>query len=130
MIRRFALLVAVLAVVAPPAAHAQETGNLEVTGAELIFESGVSETVVVKGTGRCATAGDVLIRAQVRDLETGGRGVGSATTRCIHAGELIQWSVQVIARGTRPGDRALVQAAANGAISDADSKEVILQWQA
>jgi hypothetical protein len=129
MIRRFVLITAVvLAGLAPSAAYAEE-GNLEITSAELISESGVSETLVVKGTGQCAAAGPVSIRVIVRDVETGGRGIGTASTECLAPGERILWSVQVLARDTRAGDRVAVSANAAGAITASDQKTVMLQWQ-
>ncbi|MDQ3822970.1 MAG: hypothetical protein M3321_06995 [Actinomycetota bacterium] len=129
MSRRFiAIAVAVAACVAPAVAHAQE-GELQITSAELISDTVASETVVVKGTGQCAAPGLVSLRVVVRDLETGGRGLGSATTECVEPGERILWSVQVVARDTRPGDRVLVTASAAGAITAADRKELVLQWQ-
>lgn len=129
MLRRFVVIgVVVLAGVAPTAAHAEE-GDLEITSAELISESGVSETLVVKGTGQCAAAGLVSIRVIVRDLETGGRGLGTASTECLAPGERILWSVQVLARDTRAGDRVGVTVIAAGAITASDQKIVVLQWQ-
>jgi hypothetical protein len=129
MIRRFVLITAVvLAAVAPSSARAEE-GNLEITSAELISESVVSETLVVKGTGRCAERGLVSIRVVVLDRETGGRGLGKASTECLASGERILWSVEVLARDTRAGDRVVVSATAAGAITASDQKTVVLQWQ-
>lgn len=128
MLRRLVVVVVVLAGVAPAAAHAEE-GDLEITSAELSSETAVSETLVVKGTGHCAAAGPVSIRVIVRDFATGGRGLGSATTECLASGERILWSVQVLARDTRAGDRVAVSANAAGAISASDQKVVVLQWQ-
>jgi hypothetical protein len=131
MHRNFLVLVAVaLAVFAPSTAAAQEdTGTIEVTSAELVADTLTGETIVVRGTGRCAAAGPVLLRVILRDLETGARGIGRADTRCLRPGEIIHWNVQVTGTGFRAGDSVLVQVAANGAITDADQKTVILKWQ-
>ena len=131
MTRGFLLILAVLlAALAPSAARAEEdTGDIEITSAELISDSLVGETIVVRGTGRCAAAGTVLLRVVVRDLETRARGLGQAQTTCLAPGELIKWSVEVTGNGFRPGDRIVVQVNANGAITDADQKELILKWQ-
>jgi hypothetical protein len=129
--RTLAVLIAVLvAALAPSAAAAQEdTGDIEITSAELVSEALAAETIVVKGTGRCAAAGPVLLRVVLRDLETRARGLGQAETRCLTPGERIKWSVQVTGSGFRPGDTVVVQAAANGAITDAEEKTLILKWQ-
>lgn len=129
--RSLATLVAVLlAALAPSAAPAQEdTGDIEITGAELVSEASAAETIVVKGTGRCAAAGPVLLRVIMRDLETRARGIGQAQTSCLTPGEAIKWNVQVTGSQFRAGDSVVVQANASGAITDADQKTLILKWQ-
>jgi hypothetical protein len=131
MRRNFFVLIAVLLIaLSPSAARAQEdTGNIEITSAELISETLAAETIVVKGTGRCAAAGAVLLRVVLRDVETRARGLGQAQTSCLAPGELINWNVQVTSSGFRAGDWVVVQVNATGAISDADQKRLILKWQ-
>jgi hypothetical protein len=117
----------VLLTVAAGTASAQDTGTINISGVEEFAAIGPSQSLNVTGTGACAAAGAVQILVGVTDEVTGGSGAAIVNTQCESAGQHIQWLATAGATNMRPGDTALVDVTANGAISDTDQKEVVIK---
>jgi hypothetical protein len=117
----------VLLTVAAGTASAQDTGTINISGVEEFAAFGVSQDLNVTGTGACAAAGAVQILVGVTDEVTGGSGAAIVNTQCESAGQHIQWLATAVVTNMRPGDTALVDVTANGAISDTDQKEVVIK---
>jgi hypothetical protein len=120
------MFAALLVLAAAPGAAAPPPG-ISISGAELQSEVGSVEEITVIGTGVCASAGTVFLTVTIQDLETGGSGSSGTLTSCLSPGEHIRWASRPVTFNARPGDVARVTATASGAISDTDTREVIIK---
>jgi hypothetical protein len=127
-----AVVAAALAFALLPASASAQTGEIRIQQAEMLSASGFFDQFNITGSGQCASAGQVFVQAEARDLDT------RATTffpqvevsQCLAPGEHINWMVTESGFSFaqfRAGDRLLVTAEAIGAITDLDAREVILK---
>jgi hypothetical protein len=122
LVSAFASLLLLLGAVGGTAS-AQSVGKVSVGDAEALTQV----VVDITGTGVCGLSGPVTLTVKVGDLDLGTSGVNTTVTTCTSPDEHINWVVGVVLFPFRPGDRALVDVTATGAIIDQDQKEVIIK---
>ena len=125
-------LLALLTLVAAPAASPAAGSDVTITSAEMDFTAGPTDVIDVIGFGTCTSAGFASIQVtKMVDLDTGAIANPFVEfTNCTSPGEHVNWLVRPTSndpRAFRPGDRVSISVSAAGAITGTDQKVVVLQ---